>query len=227
MVGSSSISTSPALTFWPSRTWIALTTPVSNGWMTLAPPLGTMRPEAVTTMSTLPKLAQATAKQKAAMIVAAIARPIGEGGLSVISSAAGRKAISWIVRRAAALGNGTIFRLPNCMRARLHVVEPRIAAAEPDQMVVRAVLDDAAVLERDDAVGLAHGRQPVRDDEDGAARRDALHVVLDDALALVVERARRLVEDQDARIADQRARDGDALALAAGQAPPRSPTIVS
>ena len=45
----------------------------------------------------------------------------------------------------------------------------------------------------------------------------SLHVLLDDPLALVVERARRLVEDQDARIGDQRARDGDALALAAGQ----------
>ena len=39
-----------------------------------------------------------------------------------------------------------------------------------------------------------------------------------DALALVVERAGRLVEDQDARIGDQRAGDGDALALAARQA---------
>ena len=41
---------------------------------------------------------------------------------------------------------------------------------------------------------------------------------LDDALALVVERAGRLVEDQDARIGDQRAGDGDALALAARKA---------
>ncbi len=43
------------------------------------------------------------------------------------------------------------------------------------------------------------------------------HVLLDDALALVVERAGRLVEDQDARIGDQGAGDGDALALAARQ----------
>ena len=46
----------------------------------------------------------------------------------------------------------------------------------------------------------------------------SLHVLLDDALALVVERARRLVEDQDARIGDQRAGDRDALALAAREA---------
>ena len=35
-----------------------------------------------------------------------------------------------------------------------------------------------------------------------------------DTLALVVERACRLVEDQDARIGDQRASDGDPLPLA-------------
>ena len=44
---------------------------------------------------------------------------------------------------------------------------------------------------------------------------DLRHVLLDDPLAFVVERAGRLVEDQDARIGDQRAGDGDALALAA------------
>ena len=44
---------------------------------------------------------------------------------------------------------------------------------------------------------------------------DRAHVVLDDALAFVIERAGRLIEDQDARIADEGARDRDALALAA------------
>ena len=65
------------------------------------------------------------------------------------------------------------------------------------------------------------------DDEDGAALGDLAHVVLDDALALVVERAGGLVEDEDARIGDERAGDGDALALAAREREPRSPTRVS
>jgi hypothetical protein len=47
---------------------------------------------------------------------------------------------------------------------------------------------------------------------------DVLHVVLDDAFALVVECTRRLVEDHNARIGDQRAGNGDALALAARKA---------
>ena len=64
----------------------------------------------------------------------------------------------------------------------------------------------------------AHRRQPVRDDQHGAVARDAPHVLLDHPLALIVERARRLVEDEDARVAHQRTGDGDALALAARQA---------
>ena len=59
------------LDLWPSRTWIALTTPVSNGWISLVRPLGTILPGAVATMSTLPSDAQTSATQKTAMMVAA------------------------------------------------------------------------------------------------------------------------------------------------------------
>src|SRR5437763_1696024 len=59
--------------------------------------------------------------------------------------------------------------------------------------------------------------RPVRDDDHGAPLADLLHAVLDDALALVIECARRLIEDQNARIGDQRAGNGDALPLAAGE----------
>ena len=72
---------------------------------------GMILPGAVATMSTVPKQAQASASRTAAMIVAPIARPIGEGGVSTISSAAGRNASSCVA--AAALrtfGNGTTLR---------------------------------------------------------------------------------------------------------------------
>ena len=48
--------------------------------------------------------------------------------------------------------------------------------------------------------------------------RDLRHVLLNNALALVVERACRLIENQDARVGNQRAGNGDALPLAPGQA---------
>ncbi len=81
-----------------------------------------------------------------------------------------------------------------------------------------AVFDQPAALNGDDSVGAAHRRQAVSDDEHGAPFGDLIHVLLNHALALVIERARRLIEDEDAWIADQCARDRDALALPAREA---------
>src|SRR5215831_6014418 len=62
--------------------------------MTLVRPLGTIRPDAVATISTLLRHAQTRARQNNAMIVPPMAPAIGGGGVSTISSAAGRKASS-------------------------------------------------------------------------------------------------------------------------------------
>ena len=86
-----------------------------------------------------------------------------------------------------------------------------------EQFRVRPLFGDLPTVDDDDAVRIAHRAQPVRDDQYRSPLADSLHVVLDDALGLVVERARRLVENQDARVADQRPGDGDALALVAGE----------
>ena len=75
----------------------------------------------------------------------------------------------------------------------------------------------AAVLDADDAVAGAHGGSRWAMMITVRPCTICAHVVLDDALALVVERAGRLVEDQDARVGGERAGDGDALALAAGE----------
>src|SRR5262249_18636255 len=56
------------------------------------------------------------------------------------------------------------------------------------------------------------------DDEHGSTARDLRHILLNNALALVVERARRLIENEDARVGNQGAGDGDALPLSPGQA---------
>ncbi len=64
-------------------------------------------PGAVATISTDPRQAQANATTNTAMSVAPIARPIGEGGVSTISRAAGRNANSWSRRRAGLSGKGT------------------------------------------------------------------------------------------------------------------------
>src|SRR5258708_541377 len=69
-------------------------TPVSNGWIVFVRLLGMIFPGATATMSISPQQLQPRARQNTVMIVAATARPIGEGGVSTISSAAGRKASS-------------------------------------------------------------------------------------------------------------------------------------
>ena len=89
------------------------------------------------------------------------------------------------------------------------------AAGARDQFVEGAALDDAAVIEHEDARRVADGRKPVRDHEGGAALHHLVERGLHLALGGGVERARRLVEDQDRRVLQQRARNREALPLAA------------
>src|SRR5260370_40392525 len=79
-----------------------------------------------------------------------------------------------------------------------------------------AVLHQAAALEGDDAIARPYSRETMRDDQNRPPLGDLPHVLLNNALALVVQRARRLIKDQDARVGNQSAGDSDALALASG-----------
>ena len=86
------------------------------------------------------------------------------------------------------------------------------------QLLMGALLHYLAAIQHHDTVGMAHCTQAVGDDDDGAATADGLHVLLDDAFGLVIQGTGGLVEDQDARIGEQGAGDGDALALTTGEA---------
>jgi len=92
-----------------------------------------------------------------------------------------------------------------------------VLAARVHERLVRALLGDGAVGEDGDLVRAAHRGQAVGDDERRPllGRDDVVDGPLDDALRLGVERGRRLVEHEDLRVADERARDGHALLLAA------------
>ena len=70
-----------------------------------------------------------------------------------------------------------------------------------------------------DLVRIAHRREPVGDDEGGAAPHQLADGVLHQALGFRIERAGRLVEQQDRRVLQEGAGERDALALAAGEAP--------
>ena len=119
---------------------------------------------------------------------------------------------------AAAAGGFTRLSCPGAgLAAELALVEAAVQAALGQQLRVRADLDDAALVHHDDAIGVQDGGQPVRDDHAGAAAHELPQRILDQVLALAVERAGGFVQDQDARVAQERARDGDALALPAGE----------
>src|SRR5262245_65807171 len=101
--------------------------------------------------------------------------------------------------------------------ARLRVPEPRIQPATLEELVVRPCLDDAAAVQRDDRVGVAYGRQPMGDDEACATVEERAERLLHAALGYGVERAGRLVEDEDAGVLEKRARDRQPLPLASRQ----------
>ena len=86
------------------------------------------------------------------------------------------------------------------------------------QLGLGAALDDAAAVEHDDLVGPAHGREPVGDHDRRAPVQQAVERLLDQHLGRPVDVRGRLVEDQDARVGEQRAADRDQLALARGEA---------
>src|SRR4051812_5895860 len=53
------------------------------------------------------------------------------------------------------------WRLRSAVPLRLQVEQRRVAAALGDQLGVRAALDHLTVVEHDDLIGHAHGREPV------------------------------------------------------------------
>ena len=79
------------------------------------------------------------------------------------------------------------------------------------------LLDDAAAVRAPGCGRTKHRREPMRDHQRGASLHQPLERGLHERLALGIERRRRLIEQQQRRVAQDRARDRDALALAAGE----------
>src|SRR5688500_18163363 len=90
-----------------------------------------------------------------------------------------------------------------------------VVAAEGEELLVRAGLDDAPAFEHDEAIHARDGGQAMRDGDDGLAFHEVEELLLDGELDLAVERRGGLVENQDRRILEDHARERDALALAA------------
>ena len=80
-----------------------------------------------------------------------------------------------------------------------------------------AAFFNAVVTDDENFVGIFDGGQTVRDDDGGAAMGEFFQAVLDHLLGRVVEGARCFVEDEDRRVLQEDARNGDTLLLTAGE----------
>src|SRR5215210_7410917 len=85
---------------------------------------------------------------------------------------------------------------------------------------MRPLLDYPAVLEHDDQVGIADRGEPMRDDEGRPRAEEGPQRALDLPLRADVDRRRRFVEDEDARVGQEGAGEGDELTLAEREARP-------
>ena len=96
-------------------------------------------------------------------------------------------------------------------------IELVIAALEGEEVVVVAALDDLAVFQHHDGVGVSDGGEAVGDDEGGAVLHQVVHALLDVALGAGVDGGGGLVQHQDRRVGDGSAGDVQKLALSLGQ----------
>ena len=101
--------------------------------------------------------------------------------------------------------------------AELTVVETVVEPFVAQQLCVGALFDDLASVHDDDGVGVADRRQPVGDDEARPPASQLRHRLLDQDLGPRVYIARRLVQDQNARVGEKSAGDRHELALAGRQ----------
>ena len=92
-----------------------------------------------------------------------------------------------------------------------------INAAALDQFRVRAGLNDAALVQHDNHVRVENGGEPVRDANGRAALHQFVERGLHGAFGFGVERAGGFIQNQNRRVLQNGAGDGEALALAAGK----------
>src|ERR1700682_148829 len=99
----------------------------------------------------------------------------------------------------------------------LLVVEVAVVAVAGQQFVVGAKFYDAAGVQYRDHVGLADGGNTMRNENRGPVLHDFAEMVEDFVLSVSVHAGKRVVENEDARIADDGARNRRPLLLPSGK----------
>ena len=107
----------------------------------------------------------------------------------------------------------TRYELRCNVRSLLVLDQSCVDSVRQHQLAVRSALCDLPMLQDDDLVCCADRGQSVCDRQDRAVLHEALQGALDQPLALRVQRAGGLIEDEQAWTLQHGTSDGDALAL--------------
>src|SRR5437867_130212 len=102
--------------------------------------------------------------------------------------------------------------IPRCT---LQLTEAPVPAAQRDQLLVGPALNESALFEDEDQIGLGGRLKVVGDEQAGFPGHEAPERFPDPGLAFDIEARRRLVQDQDRRVADDGPCQGDPLFLPA------------
>src|SRR6267378_626944 len=92
-------------------------------------------------------------------------------------------------------------------------VEVEIAATSGVQRLMRAALDDAPGFDDQDLLRAPNGRKPVRDHECSSAAHQVAQALLNQRFGFGIKAGGSLIENEDAGIGKDRARNGNALLL--------------
>src|SRR5919198_865939 len=96
----------------------------------------------------------------------------------------------------------------------LELVEAIVETPPLQELAMRALFDDTALVQHDDAVDVLDRREAMRDDDRGPSPEQLCQRVLNQVLRLGVHRGRRLVQDEhDLGVEGDRAREGEELLL--------------
>ena len=107
-----------------------------------------------------------------------------------------------------------------CFEPMLSSVQIVVTAFESVEGGVRAALQNQTTLDHQDLIGPADGGQAVGNHESGASLHQVAEPILDHGFRFGVERRGRFIEDENARICEDCARNREPLALAARQLDP-------
>lgn len=97
----------------------------------------------------------------------------------------------------------------------LGVIQRLIGAiVDGQQFLMRAFLNNPAIVNDDDFVSVLNGRQAMGDNKDGTVLHQVVNGFLNHGFRLVVQCGSRLVQNDNRRIFDKSAGNGQTLALA-------------